>query len=446
MTILLRIAERALNRPLLIHPDKVPLILGVLSGRIPVDEAAIERMRAAAEQRIDALPAGAQAIMRGPADASRFIGDRNERDNNGNVVARLPYARTSAGIAIIPVIGSLVNRGTSLDRTSLSDQSYEAIKHQLATAAADPKVDSVILDIESPGGEAVGAFEAADAVRALAAKKPVTAVVNGMAASAAYAIASGATRIVATPTGVAGSIGVVLLHGDFSRMLDKQGITPTLIFAGAHKVDGNPFEPLTEAVHADLQAEVNAFYDLFVATVAQGRRGMSPKSIRDTEARTFIGAEAVKVGLADDVGTFESVLAELSRASGRIPSPNRSTQMSETKTAPDANSGITQAQLDAAVATARADATAAERGRISAILALDEAKGREKAALAIAMTGATVEQAKAVLSASPKEAEAAKPAQRAADQPAGMVLDQPAANGVKSSWDRALKRAGATLG
>ncbi|RWF97659.1 MAG: S49 family peptidase, partial [Mesorhizobium sp.] len=106
--------------------------------------------------------------------------------------------------------------------------------------AADPAVRSVILDMHSPGGEAVGAFETAALVRDLAARKRTVAVVNGMAASAMYAIASGANEIVTTETGIAGSIGVVLLHADFSRQLDRDGITPTLIHAGAHKVDANP--------------------------------------------------------------------------------------------------------------------------------------------------------------------------------------------------------------
>lgn len=450
MSILLRIAERALNRPLLIHPDKAPLILGVLSGRIPVDQAAVEAWREAAEARIDLMPPEAQAVMRGPAPgASRFVGSRIDGDEKGGESV-LPYRRTKEGVALIPVIGSLINRGAWLGSYS-GETSYEGLKFQIGHAAADPKTAAILLDIESPGGEAVGAFEAADAVRAAAAQKPVAAVVNGMAASAAYAIASAATRIVTTQTGVAGSIGVVLLHGDFSRALDKQGISPTLIFAGAHKVDGNPFEPLSDAVTADLQAEVNQFYDLFVQTVAAGRRGMSPKSIRETEARTFIGADAVKVGLADEVGTFESVLADLTRGAGRLPtSSTKGTRMDNTTGAPAADAGIPKADHDKAVADAHTAGATAERERIKSILALEEAKGREKAALAIAMTGATVDQAKAVLEVTPKEAAAdtkpEKKGERAADQPLGMVVDQPAAGAAKSGWSKATDRANRSRG
>jgi hypothetical protein len=162
-----------------------------------------------------------------------------------------------------------------------------------------------------------------------------------------------------------------MLHADMSRRLDKEGITPTLIFAGAHKVDGNPFAPLPESVREDFQREVNQFYDLFVETVAAGRRGMSPAAIRGTEARVFIGADAVAAGLADSLGTFEEVLAELSRGpSGRSLSEPKGNVMEKQPGAPAAETtaaGITQEQHNTAVAAARTEATAAERARIAAI-------------------------------------------------------------------------------
>jgi signal peptide peptidase SppA len=199
--------------------------------------------------------------------------------------------------------------------------SYEGFKVQVAAAARDPNTKAILLDLESPGGEAIGAFEAAAAVREAAKSKTVVAVANGMAASAAYAIASAASRVVVPPTGMVGSIGVVMMHLDFSKYLEGEGVKPTLIFAGAHKVDGNPYEPLPESVRAEWQQEVDSFYQQFVATVAAGRRGLSDQGIRSTEARMFKGDAAVAAGLADSVGTFEEVLADLSRGnSGRSPS------------------------------------------------------------------------------------------------------------------------------
>jgi len=286
-TLLHRIADKALNRPLLIMPAKAQVILAVLAGRIGINAA----------------------------EASRFEGSPVERTSDGRSRVK-PYNTTSSGVGIITVTGSLVNRGAWIGADS-GLTSYEGIQHQVKAATADPGVRAVILDMASPGGEAIGAFETAALVRQLATTKRTVAIVNGIAASAAYAIASGATEIVTTPTGVSGSIGVVLLHADFSRKLAKDGIDPTLIFAGAHKVDGNPFEPLSKEVRAELQAEVDTVYKLFLDTVAIGRGArLTSSAARATEGRSFVGEAAVKAGLADRVGTFEDVLAELSQPGG----------------------------------------------------------------------------------------------------------------------------------
>ncbi|PBC02690.1 S49 family peptidase [Mesorhizobium sp. WSM3860] len=379
MTSLIHIADRVLNRPLLITRDKAEVVLSVLAGRLGVN---------------------------GP-ESSRFEGGSVVEDENGARRA-VPYRVTRDGVGIITITGSLVNRGAWIGASS-GLTSYEGIGFQLKSAAADPAVRSVILDMHSPGGEAVGAFETAAFVRNLAAKKRTVAVVNGMAASAMYAIASGANEIVTTETGISGSIGVVLLHADFSRQLDRDGITPTLIHAGAHKVDANPFEPLSDAVREDLQAEVDAFYGAFLGTVAKGRGSrLTAATARKTEARTFIGKAAVDVGIADRVGSFESVLTELSRAStpngGRSTPQKGSTSMSETTGAPAAIevAGIPKADHDAAVAAAEtkghATGVSAENKRLTTALGAEGVKGdgtRMAAALDLAtkspaMTGEDV--------------------------------------------------------
>lgn len=399
MTMLLRIAERVLNCPLLIHPDKVPLILSVLDGRIPLGDTS-DLLRASFTSIAD-MPEAAQVVMLGPSpSASRFVGNTWEEDPQSGKKRPLSYSLTPDGVAVITVTGSLINRGAWVGSYS-GATSYEGINKQVLDAAGNPRVHAILLDIESPGGEAVGAFESAAAIRKAAASKPVSAVVNGMAASAAYALASGANRIVTTPTGISGSIGVVMLHADFSRQLDKRGITPTLIFAGAHKVDANSLEPLTPAVRESLQAEVDRYYELFVKTVDAGREGLTPAAIRATEARTFIGSDAVKAGLADEVGTFEDALAELSRGARRA---NRGSKMRDERT-------YSQAELEAAVAEARTASITegrtigaeAERTRIAAILGHAEAGGRESLAQHYAFkTSVAPEEAAAALAAAPK--------------------------------------------
>lgn len=302
MSMLLHIADRVLNRPLLIHPDKVPLILGVLEGRLPIGS-----LEDAAGGPFDPeMTAEGRRVLHGPV-ANSFSGSPSYDPQYGG---RRPY-QVIGGVAVIQIIGSLVNRGAWLGAYS-GLVSYEALQHQLRSAAADDRIRSILLDIESPGGEATGAFETAALVREVNKRKPVTAFVNGMAASAAYAIASGARKIVTIETGISGSIGVITVHTDQSRRLDQLGISPTILFAGKHKADGHPFGPLPDGVRSDIQAEINRLYALFIKTVAAGRSKLSPDAIRGTEARVYIGAEAVRVGLADAVGTFESVLAELS--------------------------------------------------------------------------------------------------------------------------------------
>lgn len=406
MTHLLHIADRALNRPLLITPDKAAVIMSVLSGRIGVDAAGLQH------------------------EASRFVGDAAERDATGRPVASLPYRRTADGTAIITITGSLVNRGAWIGANS-GLTSYEGIKAQIDAARNDPKVYSVILDLASPGGEAVGAFETAAAVRDLAKVKRTVAVVNGMAASAAYAIASGATEIVTTETGVSGSIGVVLLHADYSESLAAEGVKPTLIFAGAHKVDGNPFEPLSDAVKADIQAEVNAFYEKFLGTVALGRGDrMNTDRARATEARTFIGEEAVKAGLADRVGTFESVLADLSKAARS--SGSRNPLNPGGRSMSDNENGVPKADHDAAVNAAKAEGetvgASAERARFAAILGHEKVKGnaaRMSAAidLAVKAPGMSADDVAAFVTANvPETTGAASAAARFAANPANALV------------------------
>ncbi|MFL9827202.1 S49 family peptidase [Rhodoplanes sp. SY1] len=310
-----RIASAFYNRPLLLTPNSAEVISVFLTSRIAAGRGAGAGQNDAGEsiQAFPSQPRPDGSVEVHQPRASRFYGDYPIDERTGRPA---PYRRTEDGTAIITVVGELVNRGAWVGASS-GLISYEGFKHQIGAAAGDPKVRTIVLDFESPGGEAIGAFEAAAAVRAAAAEKPVLAVVNGMAASAAYAIASAASRVITMASGLSGSIGVVLMHLDYSAWLKAEGIAPTLIFAGAQKVDGNPFEPLPEPVRERLQAQVSGFYDQFVETVTQGRKGLTAKAVRDTEAGLFKGAAAVSAGLADAVGTFEEVLADLSARAPR---------------------------------------------------------------------------------------------------------------------------------
>jgi ClpP class serine protease len=107
-----------------------------------------------------------------------------------------------------------------------------------------------------------------------------------------------------------------MCHFDYSELLADAGIKPTFIFAGDHKVDGNPYEPLPEAVRADYQREIDAFYELFLETVAAGRGDrLTSARAKATEARVLMGVDAVKAGLADDVATLDETISALANGS-----------------------------------------------------------------------------------------------------------------------------------
>lgn len=416
---LVHIASRVLNRPLLLHPTKAEVILEVLRGRLPID--------------------GTTGIA--APDANRFIGGNSRQDGS--------YRMNSAvdGVALIPIVGSLVNRGAWIGANS-GLVSYEGLSAQLRDAANDPEVRSIVLDLDSPGGEATGMFSVAELVRQVSSTKPVVAFVNDMAASAAYGIASAASEIVVSPTSIVGSIGVVLTHMDRSAELEQKGVRATLIYAGKHKVDGNPFGPLSDEVRADLQAEVLKFYDQFVGLVARGRASMSDADVRATEARTFIGQDAIDRGLADRIASLDDVISSLStKARGAASKRNGFAMSNPTEmAAPQAeNAGFTQANLDAARADGMKAGAAAERERIATIMRSEAAEGRAEQAAAFAFdTDMEADAAIKVLSVAPKANAVPSIASRAAaEAEIGSDGSDPAPQpgaAADAAWKKALAR------
>ena len=156
------------------------------------------------------------------------------------------------------VIGTLVSRSGYLDAAS-GLLAYDDIGDAIAAAMDDPSVRGVILDVDSPGGEVGGLFDLVDQIRAIRseADKPLWAVANESALSAAYAIASTADRLYVTQTGEVGSVGVVAVHVDESGADAKAGLAWTFVFAGESKVDGNAHEPLSARARATIQADVD---------------------------------------------------------------------------------------------------------------------------------------------------------------------------------------------
>lgn len=270
---LAHLASRLYGTPLLIARPKLDIILSVLGPRIGLPEVSA------------ALPP---------------------------VPVRAPVQAAQQGIAIIPVHGTLVRRTIGLEAAS-GLMSYADIAARIDAAIADPQVQGILLEMDSPGGEAGGVFELAERIRAASSVKPVWALANDAAYSAAYAIASAATRLTLSQTAGVGSVGVIALHVDQSVRDAKDGLHYTAIFAGHHKNDFSPHEPLSPQAATSLQTEVNRLYELFVTQVAS-MRGMDVEAVRATEAGLYFGEEAIAAGLADAIGSFDQVLVEFSES------------------------------------------------------------------------------------------------------------------------------------
>lgn len=242
----------------------------------------------------------------------------------------------------------------------------DTFKRSFRDALSNPEVGAIVIDVDSPGGVVDFIPETAAEIRAARGQKPIVAVANTLAASAAYWLASQADEISVTPSGEAGSIGVYAAHRDLSGALEMAGIKNTLIHAGKFKVEGNPFEPLTDEARAHIQEDVDAFYSMFTADVARGR-GVKQTEVADGygEGRVLNAKDAVRAGLADRVETLSEAVARLaSRSRG----------------------GVTQAEAVTAGATADPEAEALSGAdEDDEVLYLTESEKREVAEVLLAL-------------------------------------------------------------
>ena len=314
------------------------------------------------------------------------------------------------GLAFIPMRGTLVHRNGD---PWYGTRGYDDIRREFDAAVADPDVAGIVFDIHSGGGMVYGNFELAEHIRESRDEKPSLSVVNAGAMSGAYSLGSSAKRMVSTPSGDSGSIGVLTMHVDMSKALEKFGVAISLIHAGEHKVDGNPFNPLPDSVRADMQARLDGMWQKFISTVAVNR-GMSEQAVRDTQARVYQADEAVKIGLVDAVMSPQDAIASFrAEVFGSSTNENRSTTMSDSKKNETVDAGkkdeqvenkTTDTTVDAGKKDEQVDAGAAMQARCADITGCEEAKGREALANHFAFkTNMSVDDAKAALAAAPKQ-------------------------------------------
>ena len=283
------IASKLFNAPLALTPDKAEMLVAALSQRLGLADVSVGGRRI--------VPMAFDQEDEGDARAVR-------RDDPGYAVV--------SGVAVIPIRGTLVQRLGSV-RPVCGMTGYDGIRLAFMRALADTAVAGISFDIDSPGGEVAGCFDLVDTIFAARGRKPVHANLNECAFSAAYALATAADRITVPRTGGTGSVGVICMHTDMSKAMERAGVSVRLITFGDRKGDGSSYAPLSDPALARFQADVDAMGAIFVETVARNRN-MSAAAVRKTQAGTYLGAAGVEVGFADEVASPDAAFRALLNA------------------------------------------------------------------------------------------------------------------------------------
>ena len=215
--------------------------------------------------------------------------------------AAKPTVQTNGAtkIAIVPIDGVLTKDGPSWYGSN-----YDTIGNAVESAAANLDIKRIVLTVDSPGGDVLGLPETAAIIRDASKVKPVSAIITGMAASAAYWLTSQANDITLTPSGEVGSVGVRMMHVDVSKMLDQAGFKVTELFSGNFKTEWSPFKPLSDEAKADMQPRLEAVHHLFLNAVGDARGERAGDKIREArfgEGRMFSASDAMGNGLVDKV-------------------------------------------------------------------------------------------------------------------------------------------------
>lgn len=360
------ITRRLFNTPLAVTSETAAIVLGAIGQRFDVSQLFV----ANDGQRLGLGELEGMAAER-----------RLELESRANVDHRAPKIDANRLMPVINGVGFVEVRGELVAENGIGPASgftgYDGVRAQVLGADNDPTVRGIVLDIDSPGGEVAGLYECCAALMARRGKKPMRAVIRGVGASAACALSICADEVTIHELGYGGSVGTIMMHVDYSQALANEGTVVTLIAAGEHKADGNPFEPLPEAVAARFKALCESANDKFIAHVAEAR-GIDPAAVRAQQAQVFQGEEAVQAGLADKVMSWADSIAEFTAAvngggsgpAGGAPGARSQVekQMDPNTTAPAAEAQpVTEQQLN----QARTEAQTAERERVAALFDLD---------------------------------------------------------------------------
>lgn len=222
--------------------------------------------------------------------------------------------RTMDGLAVVQLMGPMLRRAGPLARV-FGIAGTDSVRLAIECALADASIDRILLRIDSPGGSVAGLDQLGDVIAG--ADKPITALVDGMCASAAYYVASQADRIVAGQNDLVGSIGTRMMLYDFSKAFEKEGIEAVPIDTGKFKSAGAHGTEITEEQRADFQRVVDFYFEDFVSRVSRGRRLDEKKAREVGDGRLFPATEAMQLGLVDSTGTYKQILSEMRTPRGR---------------------------------------------------------------------------------------------------------------------------------
>lgn len=263
--------------PWAIDPDTMAVIVGILSGRLEGVSLSPDEIEARLTEA---------AAQNGPRAGGK----------------------TESKIAVVPIYGVVSQRAGMLANSS-GGSSVESIRRSFRGAMADKDIDGVLFEIDSPGGSVAGLPELADEIRSMRGNKPITAISNSSAFSAAYWLGAQADEFYSTPSGRVGSIGVVTVHEDRSGQLSKAGIKPTYITSSKFKAEGNMAEPLSKDAKDEAQREVDAYHGMFVQAIANGR-GVEASTVESDfgQGRSVLAQDAMERGMIDDVMTLEQAV------------------------------------------------------------------------------------------------------------------------------------------
>lgn len=221
----------------------------------------------------------------------------------GNEEAEYDLSGGGQKIALVNLAGTILS----------SRETVSALK----TLAGNATVKAILLRVDSPGGGVAASQEIYEEVKSIRESgKPIVVSMGSIAASGGYYISCGATRIVANPGTITGSIGVIATFPNFSKLMEKVGLEMNVVKSGEYKDSGSPFRPATKEDKQIFQGVVDDSYSQFLDVVSSERKLSLEKLKKFADGRVFTGVQALKLGLIDTLGSYEDAIKIAAKLGG----------------------------------------------------------------------------------------------------------------------------------